>query len=251
MTNLPNILVLSFRPKKFKHDGLERLRTMLAPYAKLFVVSISDEYQALPTPQEILRYADGMFVFGSSDLFFDGQKEEIDPIKQHTRVIVESLKPLVSHVVERDFPTFAFCFGHQLIAHCMGSPIVASSFTGKVGTYEVELTRQGIVDPLFALCPEKFSAHYGHRDIVAIRPEASTLLAHGRLCHNAMLRYATRVYTSQFHPELDGNLVKEYLGSHESYSENVVAHSDIADTPHAESLPIRFVEMLRETAQKR
>ena len=128
----------------------------------------------------------------------------------------------------------------------MGSPIIASRHTGKVGTFEVELTKKGMGDELFEGFPETFWAHYGHRDVIAVRPEGSTLLAYGRLCHNAMLRYQTKIYTSQFHPELDGRLVQEYLDGHDAYIDSVVSRSHIKDTPHAESLPVRFAQFLRD-----
>ncbi|MEN9560813.1 MAG: hypothetical protein RIQ56_86 [Candidatus Parcubacteria bacterium] len=248
-SRIPSILVLSFRPKTAKHDGVERLRKLLAPYAKLFVASVKDELEVMPPPSESLRYIDGLFILGSSDLFFDGQKDALDPVKEHTQAVVRTLKPLVDYIMERDFPTFAFCFGHQLIAHCMGSPIIASSYTGKVGTYEVELTHKGMRDPLFESFPHSFYAHYGHRDVVAVRPHESELLAHGRLCHNAMLRYRSRIYSSQFHPELDGELVQKYLSSHEAYSEKEVSHGAIGETPDAETLPIRFIQLITRNAQ--
>jgi GMP synthase (glutamine-hydrolysing) len=127
----------------------------------------------------------------------------------------------------------------------MGSPVVASRFTGKVGTYEVELTKHGVADPLFAEFPDTFLAHYGHRDIVALRPQEATLLAHGRLCHNAMLRYKKHIYTSQFHPELDSRLVQKYLGGHTAYTQASVKQSELKDAPDAENLPIRFIHVLR------
>jgi GMP synthase (glutamine-hydrolysing) len=218
---------------------------MLAPYAKLFLVSVTDEYETMPPPHEMLRYIDGLFIFGSSDLFFDGQKDEHDPAKKQTRSIVEALRPLTSHIIERDFPTFAFCFGHQLIAHTMGSPIIASPHTAKVGTYAIDLTSQGMKDPLLQSFPETFMAHYGHKDVVAVRPEMSTLLAHGRLCHNAMLRYGKNIYTSQFHPELPGHVMQKYLHGHATYTEESVARNDFKDAPEAEQLPVRFVELLK------
>ena len=245
-TRLPNILVFSFRPKIARNDGIERLRLLLAPHAKLFVISISDEYQTMPSPADTLRYVDGLFILGSSDLFFDGQRDSLDPAKKQTRAIVESLRPLVNHIIERDLPTFAFCFGHQLIAHCMGSPVAASPEMAKVGTYEVELTEEGQNDPMFASFPKTFWAHYGHRDVVATRPKASTLLAHGKRCHNTMLRYGSKIYTSQFHPELDGQLVQQYLGGHSAYAGDTISRSEIRETPYAESLPVRFIEMLRQ-----
>lgn len=241
----PNILVVSFRPRSQKSDVVTRLEAFLSQRAKLLVISMHDEYSRMPAVSEALRHIDGVVVLGSSDLFFDGQREDTDPIRGHTKLIRDALRPLVEHVVLNDFPTFAFCFGHQLIAHCMGSPIVAARFAGKVGTFEVETTRAAASDTLFEGIPQTFNAHYGHTDVVAYRPENSTLLAYGRHCHNAMLRYGYEVYTSQFHPELDTETISSLIGEHENYQGSHFHRSGFVPAPYAEQLVVNFVDRLQ------
>ena len=73
----------------------------------------------------------------------------------------------------------------------------------KMGAYEVSLTEEGKQDPLFKDLPETFYAQYAHKDSVTNLPDGATLLASSPVCKFAALRYGEKIYTMQFHPEVE------------------------------------------------
>jgi GMP synthase (glutamine-hydrolysing) len=112
-----------------------------------------------------------------------------------------------------------------------------------VGTYPVTLSPLGDSDPLLHNIPTEFLAHYGHRDIVSTKPEEAVVLATGARCSHAMLRYGTNIYTTQFHPELDRDCLEKLLMTHESYRDAGLHSASVEETPVAEELLLRFIDL--------
>ena len=74
-------------------------------------------------------------------------------------------------------PVLGVCFGHQLIGHALGTPVVKSPLGREIGTVEVDLTPAGRADPLFAGAPERLSVQTTHEDVLQALPPGATLLA--------------------------------------------------------------------------
>lgn len=99
-------------------------------------------------------------------------------------------------------PILGVCFGHQIIGNMHEGMVSNDREQAKMGAYEVFLTEEGKTDPLFGALPERFFAQYAHKDSVTNTPAGATLLATGEACRFAALRYGSRAYTCQFHPEV-------------------------------------------------
>lgn len=109
---------------------------------------------------------------------------------------------------ERDLPVLGICLGAQMIAKAAGAP-VAKNPVEEVGWSTVDLTDEGLADPLFRGLPGVLPVFQWHGDTFAI-PEGGTLLASGTDCHNQAFRFR-RSYGLQFHLEADRTLLAQWF----------------------------------------
>lgn len=154
-------------------------------------------------PEQLLSGISGVIFGGSGDFDFDGGRKSQDQVKQTSFRLLEQLRPLISYIFANDIPTLGICFGHQLIGAYAGAEVVNDECQKKSCSHEVSL----LVSPdEYCLCagvPDKFFAHYGHKDSLDRVPTGATLLMNGgEACKVSALCYQKNIYTTQFHPEL-------------------------------------------------
>ncbi len=166
-------------------------------------LSALDERLAWTSPDEFLKDADGVIFGGSSDFDFHGGRNEKDPARLMSFIILSRARNIVTHAIAEHLPLLGVCFGHQLIAQMYGGDVQNDPTQEKSGSHEVQLTEEGTRDLLFSTLPPRFSAQYWHKDSVTNLPEGATLLATGTTCQFSALRYGTNIYTVQFHPEVE------------------------------------------------
>lgn len=187
----------------------------------------------LPKPSEIPTF-DALILGGSGDFSVaEGDQPFFGP-----------LKDFLVWIVERGFPTFGCCFGYQLLVDAMGGRVIRDPGRAELGSVEVELTDQGVVDPLFGQLPRRFVAQMGHFDRATVLPEGVPNLAMSENCpHQAIRVPGAPIWATQFHPELDqqGNI------------DRCVAYIDEFDqiegyqalpSPHALGILPRFLELV-------
>lgn len=164
----------------------------------------------------------------------------------------EAVFDLLREVAARGFPTFASCFGFQLMVRALGGEIVHDPETTEVGTLELALTAEGRSDPLLGQLPERFTAQLGRKDRAARMPDGVPNLAASDLNPHQALRLPGRpVWATQFHPELTGEenraRFERYLasyGGHMSDEERQAALACYRPSPEANSLLRRFVRLV-------
>lgn len=171
--------------------------------AALDFISAVDEKLSWTTPAELLEGYDGVIFGGSYDFDFHGGRHEQDPARIMSMIILGRSRNIVGYASEAGLPILGVCFGHQIIGEMHGGMVVNDREQSKMGSYEVSLTEAGKQDPLFADLPETFYAQYAHKDSVTNLPEGATLLASSPSCKFAALRYGEKIYTMQFHPEVE------------------------------------------------
>ena len=116
--------------------------------------------------------------------------------------VERELAALLDEVVQRDFPFLGACYGvgtlgvHQR-AHVDGT------FAEPVSGVMVELTPDGMADPLLGVLPPRFEAFVGHKEAVTELPGHAKVLASSAACPVQAFRVSDNVYATQFHPELD------------------------------------------------
>lgn len=123
---------------------------------------------------------------------------------------VEPLRAMLDVVLARSLPTFGICFGHQLLGLHLGSKVETHAHLEEVGTIPLELTPEGSKTEPFAGLTPKFFAHTGHSDHVVTLPAGVDLMIRGD--HVEMQGFRVRgapVFTTQFHPDLEGREARE------------------------------------------
>jgi GMP synthase (glutamine-hydrolysing) len=113
-----------------------------------------------------------------------------------------SLSALLDQVVPRDFPFLGACYGVGTLGRHEGA-VVDRTYAETIGGIFVELTPEGRRDPLFSAVESPFGAYVGHKEAIGMLPPHAVALATSSACPVQAFRIGTRVYATQFHPELD------------------------------------------------
>ena len=155
-------------------------------------------------------------------------------------------------LVERGRPTFAVCFGLQLMGRALGETVIHDPDNREVGTYEVHVTEQAQTCALFGALPQRFYAQQGHNDRILNTPAGTIKLAESALAAvQALVVERKPVWATQFHPELDiaGNRMR-YVSYIENYGGLVGSEEDdpvlssLRPSEHATNLLCRFAQMI-------
>lgn len=118
------------------------------------------------------------------------------------RRVEADLARLLDQVVAADFPFFGACYGVGALGTHQGA-VVDRRYGEPAGGVEVTLTEQGRADPLLGMAPPSFGAFVGHKEAVSALPPHAVALATSAATPVQAFRVGTRVYATQFHPELD------------------------------------------------
>jgi GMP synthase (glutamine-hydrolysing) len=113
---------------------------------------------------------------------------------------LRSEKELVRELIARGIPTLGVCLGSQLIAEAAGGSAQRAAVS-EIGWYEIELTPEGVADPLLGALPERFDGFQYHHYEWLLPPEA-TALARSTACLQAFRVDAAPAWGVQFHPEV-------------------------------------------------
>ena len=126
--------------------------------------------------------------------------EETKSATQHR--VEGELAGLLDAVVERDFPFLGCCYGIGTLGRHQGA-VVDRTYGEPIGGINVTVTGAGRADPLFATTENRFGAYVGHKEAIRTLPPHAVRLAASPACPVQACRIGTRVYATQFHPELD------------------------------------------------
>jgi GMP synthase (glutamine-hydrolysing) len=195
-----------------------------------------------PVGPEDLERGDALLIGGSGDYYVS---------KDHLPH-AEAVYDLLREVAVLGHPTFASCFGFQLMVRALGGEIVHDPATTEVGTLDLALTAEGRDDPLLGQLPERFAAQLGRKDRAVRMPDGVPNLAASDLNpHQALRLPGQPVWATQFHPELTGDenraRFERYLAgysAHLSDEERDAALSRFRPSPEANSLLRRFVRLV-------
>lgn len=145
--------------------------------------------------------------------------------------------------VATGLPIFGICFGHQLLGQALGGLVTPNPRGREIGTVSLELLAD---DPLLTGLPASVPVNMTHIDTVVTLPPAARLLGRTALDENALVYFGERAWGVQFHPEMDGEIIKHYLTARREVMtaeglDTQAAEAAAADTPASQSILRRFV----------
>jgi GMP synthase (glutamine-hydrolysing) len=167
---------------------------------------------------------------------------------------LDDFKSTLAELANRQFPTFASCFGFQGFIVALGGEVAQDAEGAEVGTFTLQLTSAAKADPLFRHLPNSFEAQEGHKDRAFTLPDSVVNLVESERCPYQAIRIGDGlVYASQFHPELTGTenraRFKRYLNTYAKvfgHNEATEMLEGFGDSPHTEDLLARFARLLRD-----
>jgi GMP synthase-like glutamine amidotransferase len=121
------------------------------------------------------------------------------------------LKRWIGDAVVRQIPFLGICLGGQLLADVCGATVHSPSSLREKGLLPITLTSAGESDPLFAHVPPTFLSFQWHNDSFEL-PAGAVHLASSSRCPNQAFRVGAAAWGTQFHPEMDRELVKSWAG---------------------------------------
>ena len=193
-------------------------------------------------PESSFASHDALLVGGSGDFL----------VSQGDMPHLDSLLAFLRDAVDREYPTFASCFGFQCLTEALGGEIVYDPDGAEVGTYDVRLTAAGGADPLFETLPDQFAAQLGRKDRAQTLPPGVVNLATSRRCPSQAFRVVDKpIWASQFHPELtEASNRQRFLAYMANYQQVMgpgalrAAAARFRPSPQASSLLRRFARLL-------
>ncbi|HVW24564.1 MAG TPA: glutamine amidotransferase [Polyangiaceae bacterium] len=111
-------------------------------------------------------------------------------------------------VVETNVPVFGICFGHQMLGQALGGLVERNPRGREIGTVKFRVVS---ADPILAAATAPFLANATHVDSVTLLPPGAKVLATTEREPHAAVRFSENAWGVQFHPEMDGDVVREYV----------------------------------------
>lgn len=162
------------------------------------------EKEAVPHPDEF----DTLVMMGGP---MSVNEEEIYPYIKRER-------ELVKEFIAGGKRVFGVCLGAQIMAKALGAEVYVGP-EKEIGWYEIELTEDGIRDPLMkklAVHPragdfwKRFRVFHWHGETFDV-PSGAVRLAKSALYPNQAFRYGNNAYAFQFHIEVKKEMIYEWL----------------------------------------
>lgn len=169
-----------------------KFRRLLTPYAPDW--TYDDFYAPQGAFPEDLRGYDGVMISGSV-----ASVNDPDPW-------VTQLMQVIREAVAADVPVFGACFGHQAIAKALGGTVSKNPQGWVLGRYE---THNHTPAPWMGDTPGPMALNAAHKEQVMVPPPGATILAGTEAVPNGHMALGNRVFSTQYHPELDHDFMLE------------------------------------------
>jgi GMP synthase (glutamine-hydrolysing) len=145
---------------------------------------------------------------------------------------------LLRQAISEDIAVLGVCLGAQLLAKA-GDARVYRSPVGEFAWSQIQLTRAGRCDPLFAGLDSEQLVFQWHRDTFDV-PVGGELIATSATVPNQAIRVGRRAYGLQYHLELDRRLLDLWMDvapkERDDLDENAVRRITDTFNEHEDSL---------------
>lgn len=146
--------------------------------------------------------------------------------------------------LDAGLPVFGVCYGHQLLVHALGGVVEDHRDGQELGTHEISLYPQAAGEPALEGIPRRFAANLFHSQTVTSLPAGTTVLAGSAHDPHQILRYAPMVWSTQFHPEFDGEIMSVIVEREKARANPVADRVTVSDAPHSRAIFRQFIERI-------
>lgn len=181
-----------------KHVDIEGPET-IAPFFEKngYASQVLELYNGAVFPQK-LDGIDAVICLGGPMNVYEEDKY---PFLRDENVFIQSL-------LDAQIPFLGICLGSQLLAKATGA-VVSRSLVEEIGWRKVDLTDDGLRDPIFKGLGRELLVYQWHGDTFAI-PQNGKWLVKGADCPHQALKIGPCAYGFQFHIEITDKSIREW-----------------------------------------
>lgn len=141
-------------------------------------------------------------------------------------------------------PILGICFGHQMLGEALGGRVDRNPRGREIGSVQVRVSA-----PHPLLPKQQLTANMTHLDSIVELPPQAKVFATTDLEPFAAVEFAPRVWGVQFHPEVDGEVMRDYVGARMDALQAEGLNGDqilaeARDTPDSAAVIERFIAAL-------
>ena len=123
---------------------------------------------------------------------------------------ISNLKNFINSIISINKPILGICFGHQILATCLGGTVLKNPKGWELGSYNISLTKDGLENPLFNQIENNEVFYESHQDVVTMLPKGAVELAFTEKS-NQSFSYNDMIYGVQFHPEFTYDVTRKLM----------------------------------------